>query len=72
MRTGSPWRDFFWVWKLEQYLHTVSRWAQRGVFDRIFESLSSDADFEYVMVDGTMVSVHPKARGAKEGLKIRP
>ena len=39
--------------------------------DRIFERLSGDVDFEYVMIDGTIVSVHQKASGAKGGLKIR-
>jgi transposase len=34
------------------------RWVQRGVFERIFQLLSEDADFEYVMVDGTIVRVH--------------
>jgi len=70
--TGSPWRDLpsgFGNWN--STFIRFRRWAQRGVFDRIFESLSSDADFEYVMVDGTIVSVHQKASGAKGGLRIR-
>ena len=46
--------------------------GQRGVFDRIFEALSDDADFEYVIVDGTIVRVHQHGTGAKGGLKIRP
>jgi hypothetical protein len=42
------------------------------VFERIFEAVSADPDFEYVLVDGTMISAHQKASGAKGGLKIRP
>ena len=38
-----------------------------GVFDRIFEALSDDADFEYVIVDGTIVRVHQHGTGAKGG-----
>ncbi len=34
--------------------------------------MSTDPDFEYAMIDGTIVSVHQKATGAKGGLKIRP
>jgi len=43
-----------------------------GVFDRIFERLSGEPDFEYALIDGTIVSAHQKASGAKGGLKIRP
>jgi hypothetical protein len=34
--------------------------------------LSGEPDFEYVLVDGTIVSVHQKASGAKGGLSIKP
>lgn len=34
------------------------RWAKAGVFERLFEAVSGDLDFEYVLVDGTIVSVH--------------
>ena len=72
VRTGSPWRDLptgFGKWN--SIFIRFRRWAKRGVFDHIFERLSGDADFEYVMIDGTIVSVHQKASGAKGGLKIR-
>jgi transposase len=48
------------------------RWAIGGVFDRIFNALSGKPDFEYVLIDGTIVSVHQKATGAKGGLSIKP
>ncbi|GGF72181.1 transposase [Terasakiella brassicae] len=73
VRTGTPWRDLpddFGNWN--SVFKRFRRWAERGIFDRIFDRLSSDQDFEYVMVDGTIVSVHQKASGAKGGLKIRP
>lgn len=38
----------------------------------MFRSLAEDADFEYVMVDGTIVKVHLHGQGAKGGLKARP
>ncbi|MBL4747583.1 MAG: IS5 family transposase [Magnetovibrio sp.] len=68
VRTGSPWRDLptgFGNWN--STFTRFRRWAKSGVFERIFERLSGDADFEYVMVDGTIVSVHQKASGAKGG-----
>ena len=73
VRAGAPWRDlpaafgkWFSVWK------RFRRWALKGVFERIFEELSQDPDFEYAIVDGTIIKVHRHGTGAKGGLKIRP
>ena len=73
VRVGAPWRDLppsFGAWN--SVFRRFRRWAEHGVFDRIFEAVSGDPDFEYVLVDGTIISVHQKASGAKGGLKIRP
>jgi transposase len=73
VRTGVPWRDLperfgKWgsVWK------RFRRWALKGVFERVFNALSGDPDFEYALIDGTIVKVHRHGAGAKGGLKIRP
>lgn len=73
VRVGGPWRDLppdFGEWN--SVFRRFRRWAKKGVFTRIFEAVSGDPDFEYIMIDGTIVSVHQKASGAKGGLKIRP
>jgi len=73
VRTGSPWRDLpvtFGNWN--SIFTRFRRWAKKGEFERLFELLAEEPDFEYVMIDGTIVSVHQKASGAKGGLKIRP
>jgi transposase len=73
VRTGSPWRDLpepFGLWNT--VFRRFRRWAKSGVFDRIFNELSGDPDFEYAMIDGTIVRVHQHGAGAKGGLKIRP
>ena len=73
VRTGSPWRDlplFFGNWN--SAFRRFRRWAQKGVFERLFKALSAEPDFEYALIDGTIVSVHQKASGAKGGLEIRP
>lgn len=44
------------------------RWALSGVIERVFNVLSDEFDFEYVFVDGTIVSTHQKASGAKGDL----
>ncbi len=71
-RTGSPWRDLpaaFGNWN--SIFIRFRRWAKKGVFERIFTALSGDPDFEYAIVDGTIVRVHQHGAGAKGGLKIR-
>ena len=47
------------------------RWAVKGVFERLFQALSGDPDFEYALIDGTIVRVHQHGAGAKGGLTIR-
>ena len=47
------------------------RWTQKGVWERVFKALCDDPDFEYVLIDGTLVRVHQHGTGAKGGLKIR-
>ena len=73
VRTGAPWRDlpdcfgkWFSVWK------RFRRWALKGVFERLFQALSDEPDFEYALIDDTIIKVHRHATGAKGGLSIRP
>ena len=72
-RTGSPWRDLpapFGLWN--SVFQRFSRWSREGVWHRIFAALSDDPDFEYLILDSTIVRAHQHATGAKGGLKIRP
>jgi putative transposase len=73
VRTGSPWRDLpevFGDWN--SVFRRFSRWSIKGVWWRIFEAVSDDPDFEYLIVDSTIVRAHQHAAGAKKGgLKIR-
>jgi len=58
--------------QLEQCVPTLPALGGERCFERLFEVLSEEPDFEYALIDGTIVSVHQKASGAKGGLKIRP
>ncbi|MFV0292053.1 MAG: IS5 family transposase, partial [Paracoccus sp. (in: a-proteobacteria)] len=49
-----------------------SRWSRKGVWWRIFEAMSDDPDFAYLIVDSTIIRAHQHASGAKKGLTIRP
>jgi transposase len=55
-RAGIPWRDLperFGDWKNVHRRHT--RWAQSGVWERVFKVLCADPDNEYAMIDATVV-----------------
>ena len=58
--------------QLELDLARFRRSAVKGVLETVFQAMAGDPDFEYVIVDGTIVRVHQHGTGAKGGLKIRP
>jgi transposase len=73
VRTGSPWRDLpdvFGPWN--SVFRRFSRWSQKRVWWRLFEAMADDPDFEYLIMDATIVRAHQHAAGAKRGLTIRP
>ena len=52
VRAGSPWRDLppaFGNWN--SVFQRFRRWAKKGVFERLFEELSAEPDFEYALID---------------------
>jgi transposase len=73
VRIGAPWRDLpeaFGSWN--SVFRRFRRWAQAGIFERLFQLLSGDPDFEYALIDGTIIRVHQHRTGAKGGLVVRP
>src|SRR5436309_10013746 len=71
VRTGSPWRDLpevFGCWN--SAFRRFSRWSAKGVWHRIFAAMADDPDFEYLILDSTIVRAHQHAAGAKRGLRI--
>lgn len=41
------------------------RWLKANTFYRIFKALVPDANFEYAMIDGTIVVAHHSGQGAR-------
>ena len=73
VRTGSPWRDLpkdFGNWN--SVFKRFRRWANAGVFERLFNVINGELDLECAMIDETIVQAHQKASGAKGGLTIKP
>jgi transposase len=73
VRTGLPWRDLptaFGNWN--SVFRRFRRWAKAGVFERVLKEMRGTPDFEYALIDGTIVQAHQKAAGARGGLRLRP
>jgi putative transposase len=71
-RAGAPWRDLppaFGNWN--SVFQRFRRWAKKGVWERIFNELVENPDFEYLIIDSTIVRAHQHAAGAKGGAKMR-
>lgn len=72
-RAGIPWRDLPERFGDYRVIHTrFSRWAKSGVWKRIFEALSAEADNEYAMIDSTIVRAHQHSAGARKKKARRP
>src|SRR5919199_6566715 len=68
VRTGAQWRDLpgaFGRWN--SVFQRFRRWVKGGVFERVFGCVSDEPDFEYALIDGTIVTAHQKASGARGG-----
>ena len=73
VRTGAPWRDLpeqFGCWN--SVFRRFSRWSAKGIWHRIFAAMADDPDFEYLILDSTIIRAHQHAAGAKKAQAIRP
>ncbi len=64
-RAGTPWRDLperFGDWKNTH--KWFSRWAKKGVWQRLFQYLAAEAENEYARIDSTIVCAHQHSAGA--------
>ena len=72
-RAGVPWRDLPERFGDFRVVHTrFTRWAARGVWQRVLEHLAEAADNEYAMIDATIVRAHQHAAGARKKGAARP
>jgi hypothetical protein len=53
------------------FIKRFGRWADKGVWERIFADLIDDPDNAYVMLDTTLIRAHQQAAGGKGGRATR-
>lgn len=66
-RSGGRWRDLppdrfgpYQTVKRRYY-----RWVEQGVFDRMFEAVADEPDFEWLSIDATVIRAQAQAAGAR-------
>ena len=72
LRTGAPRRDLpadLGNWHTT-YMRFV-RWKRSGVWKRILDAVSQDADLEEVFLDSTAIRAHLHAAGAQKNTALR-
>lgn len=68
LRSGAHWHDLperCGNWKSAH--KRFSRWAQKGVWEKVFEHLLRDPRNDYVMIDSSLVKAHAQAATGKRG-----
>lgn len=67
-KNGAKWRALPPVYGQWFSVHKrFKRWADKGVWQMIFNTLAASADTEWLMLDSTIIRAHQCAAGAKGG-----
>lgn len=66
-RSGAQWREMPSCYGPWQSVYSrFAKWRDSGVLEKVFYTLSSDADMENISIDSTSVKVHQSANGGEK------
>jgi putative transposase len=73
LRSGARWADLPERYGKYKSVHKrFMRWANSGVWERVFHELVRDKKSQYLMLDSTIVRAHQQAAtGRKKGARTR-
>ncbi len=67
LRSGAHWCDLperYGKWKTVH--RRFSRWCPAGVWELVFEALTTDGNNQYLMIDSTIVRAHQQSASGKQ------
>jgi transposase len=72
LRSGARWSDMpeERYGKYKSVHKRFTRWAMKGVWEKVFKHLIKDRDNEYHMIDSTLVKAHQQAATYKKKTRL--
>ena len=68
LRSGARWSDLPPRYGKYKTVHRrFGRWADKGVWEKVFAALIADPSNDYVMLDASLVKAHQQAATGKKG-----